>query len=150
VHYDLKAVGSARRCIGLREEALGHRGQRIGAPRRVWDWPFLGELGRDLILRKGFERSVQRLDQHCARCSRQSALEHQAAVLREPVTHSAIRVLPRLAGQLLRFLRPAKALHQSLHMMGGAVQSNHEQGVFGRRASHSRQCPGLGIAQFPA
>src|SRR5271170_5774821 len=61
VHYDLKAVGSARRCIGLREEALGHRGQRIGAPRRVWDWPFLGELGRDLILRKGFERSVQRL-----------------------------------------------------------------------------------------
>jgi hypothetical protein len=52
-----------------------------------------------------------------ARHGRQSRFENQAPVLGELMGPAAVRLLLRLARQLLGFLGAAIALHQSLHMM---------------------------------
>ena len=57
-------------------------------------------------------------------------------------------MLLRFAGEFLRFLRAAVALHQALHMIGGAVQGDHQQGRLGGRAGDAGERPDFGVAQF--
>jgi hypothetical protein len=57
-------------------------------------------------------------------------------------------MLAHFAGELCRLLRAAVALHQALHMIGGAVQGDHEQARFGRRAGDAGERPHFGVAQF--
>jgi hypothetical protein len=59
-------------------------------------------------------------------------------------------MLLRFARQFFSFLCASIAAHQALHMMGGAVQGDHEQVVLGRFARNSSQRPHFGIAQFTA
>jgi hypothetical protein len=93
---------------------------------------------------------VERLDEQRTRLGRQSALEHQAAVLIVAVAHGPIRALTRLPRQRFGIHGALEAAHQPFHMMGGPVQRNHEQAVLGGRRCHPRERPHLRITQLPA
>ena len=59
-------------------------------------------------------------------------------------------LLPGLAGEFSGVLRAPIALDQALHVMGGAVQGDHEEGLFGGLAGHAGESAHFGVAQFTA
>jgi hypothetical protein len=126
------------------------QGLGIGAPVLEGERAFLLPLGADLVVGNALECGIERLDQQGAGEGGQAGFENQAAVLGEPVAHAAVGMLPRLAGELLGVLRAAIAPHQALHVIGGAVQGDHEEGLFGGRAGHAGEGAHFRIAQFTA
>src|SRR5580698_1232505 len=162
VHNDLLAISRAQGLRSVLQETLGDSPQGIGAPgtpRRS----LIGRLNNQAKLRllcgsfrgnafchRIVHGCIECLDHQRTHFGRQPALQNQGAVFVVEIGHAAGGLLPRLTRELLRLRCTTIVAHQLLHMVGGTVQGDAEEILFGLRADNTRQRSRFGVAKFPS
>ena len=145
VHDDLVPIAAVQRLGAVLEEALGQHDERVGTAARQYvglsskkvadcrDSDVSAETCSAIFTiirqRQIAQRRLERLEQQRAGLGGQLHLDHERAVVVVGVREPAVRLLPRLARQLLDFLHAAELAHERLDVMRGAVQRDIEQHV---------------------
>ena len=91
---------------------------------------------------------LERAQQQRARLGAQAHPQQQRAVVLVVPAQRAARVLARLARRLGRLLGAPKPPHHPLHVIGRAVQRDHQQRRLGGRRGHAAERAHLRVAQL--